>query len=202
MVQRVRTLSRDSAQQLGLALEKARAEEKWASSQSVVWSDYSKSLLRTAKEQLGTIEPLASLVPGLRDAGKRIVVLEDKQSRIDLFHKWFGGRHDLVCTKVIREGIDMLREKKADVLFLDYDVHDTSDRTLREWLSVELWRKELDGLDLATYAGWLGEKHRPETVIVHSRNPIGQQLLLKHLKKRDFKPVRWPFDYKWAGLTD
>lgn len=200
MVPGLRALSRNSAQQLGLALETARAEEKWAASKSVKWSDYSKNLLSKAKQELGPIERLDELVPGIRSKGKRIVVLEDKQSRIDLFKKWFGDQHDLVCTAVIREGIDALREKKADVLFLDYDVHDKGDRPLREWLRVEKWRKELDGLDLATYAGWLSEKHRPETVVVHSRNPIGQRMLLKHLEKKEFKPVRWPFHYKWEGL--
>lgn len=197
----MRTLSRKAAQKLGATLEKARAEEKWAAKQgkdiSGWWAD---AALRRAKEELGPIEPLDLLVPTLREQGKRIVVLEDKQSRIDLFKKWLGGTHDVVCTAIIREGIEMLREKKADVLFLDYDVHDKGDRTLREWLRVEHWRKELDGLDLATYAGWMKPEHRPETVVVHSRNPVGQKMLLKHLKQKDFKPVRWPFHYDWAGL--
>lgn len=195
------TLSRESAHQLGLKLEQARAEEKWAAKEGKDFHGWwAEKALRKAKEELGPIEPLESLVPGLLSAGKRVVVLEDKQSRLDLFQRWFGGHHDLVQTAVIREGIELLREKKADVLFLDFDVHDKGDRTLREWLRVEQWRKELDGLDLATYAGWLKPEHRPETVVVHSRNPIGQRMLLKHLQKKDFKPVRWPFHYEWVGL--
>lgn len=202
------TLSRKSAQRLGLKLEKARAEQ-WAAEKGKGVSPSSPSspsrsywwdeALRRAENALGPIEPLEKLVPSLCSEGKRIVVLEDKKSRIDLFNKWFGSRHDLVQTAIIREGIEYLREKKADVLFLDYDVHDKGDATLREWLHVEHWRKELDGLDLATYAGWMSPKHRPATVVVHSRNPIGQKMLLEHLRAKNLDPVRWPFQYEWPG---
>lgn len=194
----VRTLSRDAAQKLGLDLEQARAEEKWAAAKGVKGFKH-EDMLKKAQQDLGPIERLEKLVPGILTAGKRIVVLEDKKSRVDLFKKWFGPHHDLAITQVIREGIDMLREKKADLLFLDFDVHDPGDTSLREWLKVDSWRKELDGLDLATYAGWMQDEHRPTEVVVHSRNPIGQQMILKQLKRDRFKPIRWPFHYDWDG---
>ena len=138
-------------------------------------------------------------MPGLRALNQRVVVLEDKDKRLDIFKCWFTN-YDLACTKVIREGVNLLLEKQADFLFLDFDVHDPGDRTLREWLNVEPKRKELDGLDLAYYVRRMAPKDRPGTVVVHSRNKVGAAMMTDFLVKIDMKPVNWVFDYDWTGV--
>ena len=193
---------REIAHAWGHALEAARAEEKRAAKgPGGEQLDFKGlSLLRRVEQERGPLPILDVLVPELRAVGKRIVVLEDKQSRLDRFAKWFGPSHDLVQTKVIREGIDLLREKRADFLFLDFDVHDPGDHTLREWLDVHPSRKELDGLDLAYYIKKMPVKSRPGTVVVHSRNKVGASMMTDFLVKIDMKPVNWVFDYDWTGV--
>jgi len=195
---------REIAHAWGHALEAARAEEKRAAKgPGGEQLDFKGlSLLRRVEQERGPLPILDVLVPELRAVGKRIVVLEDKQSRLDRFSKWFGASHDLVQTKVIRDGIELLREKRADFLFLDFDVHDPGDSTLREWLDVHPKRKELDGLDLASYIKKMPLKSRPGTVVVHSRNKVGASMMTDFLVKIDMKPVNWVFDYDWTGVKD
>jgi hypothetical protein len=189
---------REIAHAWGLALEAARAEEKRAT-QSPGGGQFEfsgMSLLRSAEQERGPIPILDILVPELRVVGRRIVVLEDSATRIALFEKWFGATHELVHTKVIRKGLELL-QSPTDFLFLDFDVHDPGDTTLRQWLRVEPARKELDGLDLAQ--GLNRSKDRPGTIIVHSRNKIGAGMLLDFLMRNGQKPFSWPFDYSWTG---
>jgi hypothetical protein len=193
--------NREDAHALGAALEASRAEEKRAAQGggSAQQSLLALPLLRKAEQDLGPPSVLDALVPGLRALNQRVVVLEDKQKRLDIFKCWFTN-YDLACTKVIREGVSLLLEKQADFLFLDFDIHDPGDRTLREWLNVPSGRKELDGLDLAYYvAKRLPVEKRPKNIIIHSRNPVGRRLMREYLEKRELKPVMWAFQYGYRG---
>lgn len=140
-------------------------------------------------------------MPGLRTVGQRVCVLEDRESRNSLFRSWMGKEHAVTCHTTLRTSIEDLYKEKSHFLFLDFDIHDRSDRTLREWLGVDPWRKELDGLDLATYvAKRLAPEKRPDHIIIHSRNPIGRRLMREYLERKGFAPLLWAFDYTWTGL--
>lgn len=193
--------NREDAHALGAALEAARAEEKRAAQGAgpEQLSFPELPLLRRAEQDLGPVSVLDVLVPELRALNQRVVVLEDKDKRLDIFKCWFTN-YDLACTKTIREGVNLLLEKQADFLFLDFDIHDPGDRTLREWLRVPSKRRELDGLDLAYYvAKRLPIEKRPKHIIIHSRNPVGRRLMREYLEKRDVKPVMWAFQYEYRG---
>lgn len=192
--------SRDDAHYLGAALEAARAAEK-RSAKSADQGELDLphlSLLRKSEQELGPDDRLDVLVPALRNLNQRIVVLEDKEKRVNIFKHWFQN-YDFACTKVIREGIDMVREKVADYLFLDFDIHDLGDSALRDWLRVSKKRKELDGLDLAEYVARMPEGTRPKNIIIHSRNPIGRKLLKQFLERKKLNPVMWAFKYNYEG---
>lgn len=198
------TGTREDAHALGEALEAARAEEKRAAQGggSGEQSLTALPLLRRAEQDLGPLSVLDVLVPGLRTLNQRVVVLEDKEKRLDLFKCWFTN-YDLACTKVVREGIELLRMKQADYLFLDFDIHDPGDHTLREYLRVQKDRRELDGLDLAYYVTKrLPVELRPKNIIIHSRNPMGRRLMKKHLEERGVTPTMWAFNYGWQGPDD
>lgn len=196
--------TRADAHALGAALEAARAEEKRAAQGSgpEQLSFPELPLLRRAEQDLGPPSVLDVLVPSLRTLNQRVVVLEDKDKRVDLFKCWFTN-YDFASTKVIREGVGLLLEKRADFLFLDFDIHDPGDRTLREWLHIGPKRRELDGLDLVYYVmKRLPEEKRPKNVIIHSRNPLGRRLMQEYLEKHGLQPVMWAFNYEWQGPDD
>lgn len=118
-----------------------------------------------------------------------------------MFRSWFGKEHDVACHTTLRGGVEHLYEKKSNFLFLDFDIHDPSDSTLRKWLGVHPTRKELDGLDLAGYvAKGLPADKRPDHIIIHSRNPIGRKLMSEYLARKGIASVLWAFDYEWTGL--
>jgi hypothetical protein len=193
--------NREDAHALGAALEAARAEEKRAaqSASSGQRALPEMPLLRRAEQDLGAPSVLDALVPGLRALNQRVVVLEDKDKRLDIFKCWFTN-YDLACTKTIREAVGLLLEKQADFLFLDFDIHDLGDHTLREWLHVPSSRKELDGLDLAYYvAKRIPVELRPKNIVIHSRNPVGRRLMREYLEKRELVPVMWAFQYEYRG---
>lgn len=193
--------TREDAHKLGAALEAARAEEKRAAqgSHPEQLSFPELPLLRRAEQDLGPVQRLDVLVPELRALKQRVVVLEDKDKRLDIFKCWFTN-YNLACTKTIREGVNLLLAERADFLFLDFDIHDPGDRTLREWLRVPSRRKELDGLDLAYYvAKRLPEEKRPKHIVIHSRNPVGRRLMREYLEKRGIKVIMWAFHYEWEG---
>jgi hypothetical protein len=193
--------TRSDAHALGAALEAARAEEKRAAEggdpEQLSFAEL--PLLRRAEQDLGPPSVLDVLVPSLRTLNQRVVVLEDKDKRLDIFKCWFT-HYDLACTKTIREGVNLLLEKQADFLFLDFDIHDPGDRTLREWLRVSSERKELDGLDLAYYvAKRIPIEKRPKNIIIHSRNPMGRRLMQEYLARRGVTSTLWAFHYEWEG---
>ena len=196
--------NREDAHVLGAALEAARAEEKRAAQGggSGQQSFAEVPLLRRAEQDLGPVAVLDVLVPELRALNQRVVVLEDKDKRLDIFKCWFTN-YDYASTKTIREGVNLLLEKQADFLFLDFDIHDPGDRTLREWLRVPSKRRELDGLDLAYYvAKRIPVELRPKNIVIHSRNPVGRRLMREYLEKRDIKPTMWAFQYEYGGPDD
>lgn len=128
-------------------------------------------------------------------------MLEDRESRNSMFRSWFGKEHSITCHTKLRTSIEDLYKTKSHFLFLDFDIHDEGDRTLREWLNVHPKRKELDGLDLATYvAKRLPIDKRPDHIIIHSRNPIGRKLMHEYLHRKGLKSLLWAFDYEWTGL--
>ncbi len=195
-----KAVDRNFAQAVGTALETARAEEKRFTKGGGTGKRPVRalSLLQSAYESYGPAPVLDTLVPGLRTVNKRLVVVEDKDKRLDLFQGWFGNKHDLCMSKTVRGSIDHIIALRADFLFLDFDLHDAGDRTLRDWLKVSPSRRELDGLDVADYVCTLPERFRPEAVIVHSRNPVGRDLIQKRLALAGIKAVMWAFNYKWS----
>lgn len=118
-----------------------------------------------------------------------------------MFRSWFGKEHSIECHVTLRGAVEHLYKEKSNFLFLDYDIHDKSDRTMREYLRVDSWRRELDGLDLAYYvAKRLPVEKRPDHIIIHSRNPIGRKLMHEYLHRYDIPSLLWAFDYVWTGL--
>jgi hypothetical protein len=129
---------------------------------------------------------------------KRIVVVEDRDSRLDLFKDWFKT-HDLACAKTVAGGAEYLMEKPADYLYLDFDLHDLGNDQIRHECRVPWNRKELDGLDMAFFTvSRLPKEMQPKQVVVHSRNPVGSLLLMRYLRKSGFKPTYWRFNYDYG----
>lgn len=194
--------TRSGAYEIGAALEAARAEERrYAEGGNQGELDFKGlPLLRAANKVLGPRVRLDQLVPSLRTVGARVTVLEDRETRNSLFRDWFR-KYDIECHVTLRGAIERLAEQKSHYLFLDFDIHDVSDRTLRKWLRIPEGRKEVDGLDLAEYVtARLPPEKLPDCVIVHSRNPVGRELMFEHLRKRKQHTVLWTFDYDWTGF--
>lgn len=108
----------------------------------------------------------------------RIFVLDDMESRIESFVKWYGHKHELVVAKDADEAITILSKDLAfDVLFLDHDLGD------RIFVDV---KDENTGSRVAKF---LSDKKVEGMIIVHSWNPVGAKNMLAYLSKAIYIPI-------------
>jgi DNA-binding NarL/FixJ family response regulator len=110
----------------------------------------------------------------------KVLILEDAEERIAQFKKNMGDGNLLVFTDRPKEAIDLLKEGKWDVLFLDHD------------LSGKFFvpSGKDTGYEVATFLE-ANEEFKPGTIVVHSMNPVGANNIMAALKTAKRIPEAW-----------
>lgn len=118
----------------------------------------------------------------------KILVVEDNGPRTVKFQE-FLGKHDLTITKSSKEGCNLSRINKYDVIFLDHDlgIHpDTGEPTEEVFLPSKEWT----GYEVAQA---IAESPNAETpVIIHSWNLAGGMKMRDVLKNAEIRMFGTP----------
>lgn len=120
----------------------------------------------------------------------KIFILEDSESRIEYFSKKFDNHDVTICTEIIPNVYDILKNKEFDMLFLDHDIQPPTLNIVPNGNTIAKYMVENK---LQTHA----------IVYVHSMNPIGANNIVKTLDKAGYE-VQWiPFHLlKQCGGTE
>lgn len=110
----------------------------------------------------------------------KILILEDDIERIVQFKKNMSDGNLLVFVDDPKEAIDLLQEGKWDVLFLDHDLGG----------QVFVPSGKNTGYEVATFLE-VNKEFRPETIVVHSMNPVGANNIMAALKTAKRFPGAW-----------
>lgn len=109
---------------------------------------------------------------------KKVLILEDDDTRIELFKKRFEEEDELHIVKHAQEAIDLLKENSYDLICLD---HDLGDQQME-------WDEEDCGLVVADYI----HEHPVECpVIVHSFNTARAMRMVYQMSTASYKPGFW-----------
>jgi DNA-binding LytR/AlgR family response regulator len=106
----------------------------------------------------------------------KIFILEDDPNRVEWLKENFNPGIELDITEMAETGMKWLREREYDVIFLDHDLGG------ERMVSSDVWNT---GATVARMIHETDNKHL--TVIVHSYNPSGAQIMIDSMRDKGVK---------------
>jgi CheY-like chemotaxis protein len=106
----------------------------------------------------------------------KIFILEDDPNRVEWLKENLNPDIELDITDEVEEAMPWLRERKYDVIFLDHDLGGD------QMVSSDVWNT---GSTVAKMIHETPNKHL--TVIVHSYNPSGAQIMIDSMRDKGVK---------------
>lgn len=131
---------------------------------------------------------------------KRILVLDDDETRHDIFSDALTGNIVTHVWTVDDACHELEAQDKFDLVYLD---HDLNDHGVRSTMASTYGEVELTGYDVALFiARRLDEAKRPNKVIVHSWNPPGARMMVACLREVGISATYEPFTGSSKKLTE
>jgi len=123
---------------------------------------------------------------------KKILILEDNPDRILLFRELFSGIHELVITDEVSEAIRFLRTTDFSWIFLDHDLKETHYTSGAPGYTAT--GIEETGQDVARWLAYHPENNPAASIIIHSLNRSGRELMKQLLIDGGRDPQIVPFN--------
>jgi len=111
---------------------------------------------------------------------KKVLIVEDFQERIDTIIS-FLIQHEITVAKNMSDGLELLKTKEFDIVFLDHDIGGSL----------------MTGSDLAKiwYKEWASFKCQKPLIIIHSMNIEKATVMESFLKPVALKVEKIPFKF-------
>ncbi len=120
---------------------------------------------------------------------KKILFLDDQESRHNLFKNNTGSRIEIISVYTARQAIEKLdKEGPFDTVYLDHDLD-----------GVYMPSDEGSGYRVAEHISYMDKEKRPSKVVVHSWNEEGAIKMVKLLKEAGQRVAYTPFQTHLSG---